>query len=102
MLPLFRAKGSFEVVDCGGLSLVESELFGHERGAFAATNRGPSARGESWRVPIRSLFPARGHPGQDAGHSRPPRGCRSPAPGADSAYLDLATTTDTAHLVTPA
>ncbi len=31
-----RARGPFEVVDCGAVapSLVESELFGHERGAF--------------------------------------------------------------------
>jgi transcriptional regulator with GAF, ATPase, and Fis domain len=31
-----RAKGPFEVVDCGAVSpsLIESELFGHERGAF--------------------------------------------------------------------
>jgi two-component system, NtrC family, response regulator GlrR len=31
-----RARGPFVVVDCGGLtaSLIESELFGHERGAF--------------------------------------------------------------------
>jgi transcriptional regulator with GAF, ATPase, and Fis domain len=31
-----RAKGPFEVVDCGAVApnLIESELFGHERGAF--------------------------------------------------------------------
>ncbi|MBC7047319.1 sigma-54 factor interaction domain-containing protein, partial [Salmonella enterica subsp. enterica serovar Heidelberg] len=31
-----RADGPFEVVDCGAIagSLIESELFGHERGAF--------------------------------------------------------------------
>lgn len=36
-----RAAGPFEVVDCASLvpSLVASELFGHERGAFTGANR---------------------------------------------------------------